>query len=62
MVSDYLVKNSNFKFKWYSGYLDISEKKSLHYVYVESQETPETDPLIIWLGGGPGASTLLGFI
>lgn len=46
----------------YSGYLDIADTtNSLHYMFVESQATPGTDPLIIWFNGGPGCSSMLGW-
>lgn len=28
--------------------------------YVESQSNPSTDPVLLWLNGGPGASSLIG--
>lgn len=47
----------------YSGYLDIPRTtKSLHYVFVESQNDPKTDPLALWLTGGPGCSSMLAFL
>jgi len=47
--------------KSYSGYLPVTESKALHYVFVESQNDPTTDPVVIWFNGGPGCSSLLGF-
>ena len=46
--------------KWYSGYLAASATKSLHYVFIESLDSPTTDPVVIWFNGGPGCSSLLG--
>lgn len=44
----------------YSGYLPVTDSKSLHYVFVESFDQPATDPLLIWFNGGPGCSSMLG--
>ena len=47
----------------YSGYLPVNEEKSrfLHYWFVESEGSPSTDPLVLWLNGGPGCSSLDGY-
>ncbi|XP_066949680.1 lysosomal protective protein-like [Macrobrachium rosenbergii] len=47
-------------FKHYSGYLKGSEGKQLHYWFTESSNNPSTDPVMLWLNGGPGCSSLLG--
>lgn len=47
----------------FSGYLDIAEtSKKIHYLFVESANEPSTDPLVIWFNGGPGCSSMLGFM
>ena len=45
----------------FAGYLDAGETagyapKSHHlfYTFVESQDSPSTDPLFLWTNGGPG--------
>jgi hypothetical protein len=50
------------RFRMFSGYLDVSQNKALHYVFVESAHDATTDPLLIWMNGGPGCSSLIGFI
>ena len=48
----------------YSGYLNATDSgsKQLHYVFVESKNDPANDPVLIWFNGGPGCSSLLGFM
>ncbi|CAN8010494.1 unnamed protein product, partial [Ixodes pacificus] len=49
-------------FSQYSGYLRAGGSRLLHYWYVESERSPETDPVVLWMNGGPGCSSLLGLM
>ena len=50
-------------FEMFSGYLEISSSPLIrtHYVFVTSQRSPDNDDVVLWLNGGPGCSSLLGF-
>lgn len=44
----------HLNFNHYSGYLDSINGIKHHYWFFESQNKPETDPVVVWLNGGPG--------
>ncbi|XP_005085045.1 lysosomal protective protein [Mesocricetus auratus] len=49
-------------FQQYSGYLRASDNKHFHYWFVESQKDPKNSPVVLWLNGGPGCSSLDGLL
>ncbi|XP_058196664.1 serine carboxypeptidase-like 20 [Rhododendron vialii] len=56
--------NGTFPSKHYSGYVTIDEAhgKKLFYYFVLSERNSSTDPVVLWLNGGPGCSSFDGFV
>jgi len=48
----------------FSGYLDLPDgNKHIHYWFIGSESSsPSTDPVTVWLNGGPGCSSLDGLV
>ena len=55
--------DGQYDYPVYSGYLNtLVDGNELFYIYFPSQNNPETVPVLLWLNGGPGCSSLFGFI
>lgn len=52
--------------KHYSGLLPVGKLSGvsgqLHYWFIESTNKPSSDPVVLWLNGGPGSSSLIGLL
>ncbi|CAD5327734.1 unnamed protein product [Arabidopsis thaliana] len=53
-----------FPSKHYSGYVTIDKEhgKNLWYYFIESEKNSSKDPVVLWLNGGPGCSSMDGFV
>lgn len=50
----------NVSFAHYSGYVTANEDsgRALFYWFIEAVEDPDSKPLVLWLNGGPGCSSI----
>jgi len=61
--SDIVKSLPNYAYhgRLYSGYLSVSNTKQFHYMFNLAHEDWEHKPLVLWLNGGPGCSSLDGW-
>nr|KAJ0207212.1 hypothetical protein LSAT_V11C500285600 [Lactuca sativa] len=62
-VADEVVKlpgQPPVTFKQFAGYISLDEAKprSLFYYFVEAESNSSSKPLVLWLNGGPGCSSV----
>ncbi|KAI4300907.1 hypothetical protein L6164_034234 [Bauhinia variegata] len=52
--------NVTLSFQQYGGYIFVDDKqhRGLFYYFVEAETDPASKPLILWLNGGPGCSSV----
>ncbi|KAG7380835.1 hypothetical protein PHYPSEUDO_006728 [Phytophthora pseudosyringae] len=60
LVQDLPGLTRELPFQHYAGHLELKGEEKLFYWYTESQHDPENDPIVLWLNGGPGCSSLGG--
>lgn len=54
----------SFSNRAFGGYLETSSPlRSLHYIFLEGDAgTNNSAPVVLWLNGGPGCSSMIGFV
>ncbi|XP_042469683.1 serine carboxypeptidase-like 35 [Zingiber officinale] len=45
-------------FTHYAGHVRVSDHKALFYWFFEAKQKPQAKPLLLWLNGGPGCSSI----
>ncbi|WVZ05834.1 hypothetical protein V8G54_019180 [Vigna mungo] len=56
----HLPEQSPVSFQQFAGYVpvDDNDQRALFYYFVEAQRNPSSKPLVLWLNGGPGCTSV----
>jgi len=62
MVDSSKLQNMNEDVESYSGFLTVDKPNNgnMFFWFFPAEESPETAPVVIWLQGGPGGSSMFG--
>jgi cathepsin A (carboxypeptidase C) len=56
---DNSICTTNGEDQW-TGTVDVTDERRLFFWHIESRNDPANDPVILWMNGGPGGSSMIG--
>ena len=61
-ITDLPDAPAGLPFRQFGGNVEVGRHGSIFFWFVESQNRPADDPVLLWTNGGPGCSGLTGFL